>query len=167
MSIIPFEMISKILVPVDGSESSMRAAGAAIELASRYSNIGTSASQALIEVVALHVVDTSPKFELFAKYGLNYSDYAKAAKEEASKVTESWFSKIREKATASNVRFRAEITDNSSLSIVGEIVNYAEKEHVDVIVIGTRGLSEFKKLLIGSTSSGVVTYSPCTVIVVR
>jgi nucleotide-binding universal stress UspA family protein len=67
MSITPLERISKILVPVDGSESSMRAAGAAIELASRYSSIGTSASQALIEVVALHVVDTSPKFELFAK----------------------------------------------------------------------------------------------------
>jgi nucleotide-binding universal stress UspA family protein len=65
------------------------------------------------------------------------------------------------------VRFRAEITDNSSLSVVGEIVNYAENEHVDVIVIGTRGQSEFKKLLIGSISSGVVTYSPCTVIVVR
>jgi nucleotide-binding universal stress UspA family protein len=154
--------ISKILVPIDGSPSSMRAADAAIELARRYGEESHP-----VEVIALHVIDINPKFHLFSKYGFHYSEYEKAALEQAGKVTEGWFSKIREKAKACKVRFRSEITDNSSLSVIGEIVDYAEREHVDVIVIGTKGHSEFKKLMIGSVSSGVTTYSPCTVVVVR
>jgi nucleotide-binding universal stress UspA family protein len=38
---------------------------------------------------------------------------------------------------------------------------------VDLIVIGSRGLSGFKKLLLGSTASGVVAYAHCPVLVVK
>ena len=51
------QKVSKILVPIDGSESSMRAAEAAIELAQRYKGNGTSG----VEVIALYVVDTGAK----------------------------------------------------------------------------------------------------------
>ena len=47
------------------------------------------------------------------------------------------------------------------------ILDYAEDIDVDLIVIGTRGRSRIKKLLLGSTASGVVTYSSCPVIVVK
>ena len=154
--------ISKILVPIDGSPSSMRAADAAIELARRYNEQPNP-----VEVIALHVIDISPKFHLFSKYGFHHSEYEKAALEEAAKVTGGWFSKIQEKANACRVHFRSEISDNSSLSVVGEIVNYAERESIDVIVIGTKGESEFKKLMMGSVSMGVATYAPSTVLIVR
>ena len=39
--------------------------------------------------------------------------------------------------------------------------------NVDLIVIGTRGRSGFKKLLLGSVASGVVTYAHCPVMVVK
>jgi nucleotide-binding universal stress UspA family protein len=52
-------------------------------------------------------------------------------------------------------------------SIVGAIVEYAEREKIDLIVIGTRGRSGFKKLLLGSVPSGVVTYATCPVMVVK
>jgi nucleotide-binding universal stress UspA family protein len=52
-------------------------------------------------------------------------------------------------------------------SIVGAIVDYAERENIDLIVIGSRGLSGFKKLLLGSVASGVVTYANCPVMVVK
>jgi nucleotide-binding universal stress UspA family protein len=42
-----------------------------------------------------------------------------------------------------------------------------KKKMVDLIVIGTRGRSGFKKLLLGSTASGVVTYSHCPVLVTK
>ena len=154
--------ISKILVPIDGSPSSMRAADASVALARKY-----SAESQPVEVIALHVIDINPKFHLFSKYGFHYSEYEKAALEQAGKVTEGWFSKILDKAEAYDVRFRSEISDNSTLSVTGEIVNYAEREHIDVIVIGTKGNSEFDKLMMGSVSSGVATYAPCTVVIVR
>ena len=47
------------------------------------------------------------------------------------------------------------------------IVEYAEEHKMDLIVIGTKGLSGIKKMLLGSTASGVVTYAYCPVMVVK
>ena len=46
-------------------------------------------------------------------------------------------------------------------------VNYAEENNIELIVIGTRGLSGFKKLLVGSVATNVVTYAHCPVLVVK
>jgi len=55
----------------------------------------------------------------------------------------------------------------SPISVTGSIVEYAERENIDLIVIGTRGRSAFKRLLLGSIASGVVTHAHCPVMVVR
>ena len=47
------------------------------------------------------------------------------------------------------------------------IVEYTEEHKIDLIVIGTKGLSGIKKMLLGSTASGVVTYAHCPVVVVK
>jgi nucleotide-binding universal stress UspA family protein len=41
-----------------------------------------------------------------------------------------------------------------SVTIVGGIVNFAERENIDLIAIGIRGISGFKKLVLGSVASG-------------
>ncbi|TLX87413.1 MAG: universal stress protein, partial [Thaumarchaeota archaeon] len=38
---------------------------------------------------------------------------------------------------------------------------------VDMIVIGSRGMTGLKKLLLGSVANGVITYSHCPVLVVK
>ena len=55
----------------------------------------------------------------------------------------------------------------SPTSEVPAIVDYAEKNKVDLIVTGTKGRSGFTKLLLGSVASGVVTYASCPVMVVK
>ncbi len=52
-------------------------------------------------------------------------------------------------------------------SVVEAITTHAEDVKVDLLVVGTRGLGSFKKLLIGSVSSGVVAHAKCPVLVVR
>jgi nucleotide-binding universal stress UspA family protein len=47
------------------------------------------------------------------------------------------------------------------------IVEYAENKNINLIVVGTRGISGFKKLLLGSVASGIVTYAHCPVLVVK
>ena len=47
------------------------------------------------------------------------------------------------------------------------IVDEAEREHADLIVLGTRGLNTAKRWLMGSVSSPVVQHAPCNVLVVR
>lgn len=48
-----------------------------------------------------------------------------------------------------------------------EIVDYARLEQVDLIVMGSRGLSPIKELLLGSVSDKVLRTAPCPVLIVR
>jgi nucleotide-binding universal stress UspA family protein len=50
---------------------------------------------------------------------------------------------------------------------VQRILEYADKENVDLIVMGSRGLSDVEGLLVGSTSHKVGHLSRCTVVSVK
>ncbi len=50
---------------------------------------------------------------------------------------------------------------------VEEILKTAEQEKFDLIVMGARGLSTIKKIVLGSVSHGVTTHAPCPVLIVR
>lgn len=52
-------------------------------------------------------------------------------------------------------------------SIVSEIIEFAERENIDLIIMGTRGRTGFKKLLLGSVASEVVNFAHCPVLVIR
>ena len=70
------------------------------------------------------------------------------------------------KGTSSVIQVKTQVVV-SPLSVTGSIVQYAERENIDLIVVGTRGRSGFKRLLLGSTASGIVTHAHCPVMVVR
>ena len=48
-----------------------------------------------------------------------------------------------------------------------QITSYAKDVEAALIVIGTRGRGEFRSLVLGSTSHGVIHDSPCNVLVVK
>jgi nucleotide-binding universal stress UspA family protein len=48
-----------------------------------------------------------------------------------------------------------------------EIIKLAEKTRADLIVMGSRGLSQLKRVVLGSVSQKVVRYAPCSVLIVR
>ena len=48
-----------------------------------------------------------------------------------------------------------------------EIINYTDKEDIDLIVAGSRGLSSFQGWLMGSVSRKLVHYSNCSVLIVK
>jgi nucleotide-binding universal stress UspA family protein len=52
-------------------------------------------------------------------------------------------------------------------SVVDAIAEYARSHGADLIVIGTRGRTGMKRMLLGSVASGVVAHSTCPVLVVR
>ena len=47
------------------------------------------------------------------------------------------------------------------------LVDIAEEEKAELIILGTRGLSLAKRIVMGSVSSNVLHHAPCAVLVVR
>jgi nucleotide-binding universal stress UspA family protein len=86
------------------------------------------------------------------------------------KQAESYLSKISEKIytqrdTEDIVRFKTEII--ASLRIADAIVSYAKDNHIDLIIVGPRGRSKLKSLVLGSVTSDVVRRAHCPVLTVR
>ena len=77
-----------------------------------------------------------------------------------------WFTEITKNAKHKIARIKTDIID-SPMSVVSTIVNYADEEKADLIVIGTRGRWGISKMLLGSVASGVVSYAPCPVVVLK
>ena len=103
-----------------------------------------------------------------SSYGLaTPQDEVKQSKEinEMQEFRES-LDKVSQHAKQSNVQLKREII-NSQMSVVAAIVNYADSEGIDLIVIGTKGTSNIKNMLLGSTASGVIKYSTYPVMVVK
>ncbi|MDP2156734.1 MAG: universal stress protein [Nitrospirota bacterium] len=55
----------------------------------------------------------------------------------------------------------------ASASVHDAIIEFAETEKVDLIIIGTKGLSASSRFKMGSVTSKVVKHSPCSVYVVK
>jgi nucleotide-binding universal stress UspA family protein len=78
---------------------------------------------------------------------------------------EKYLNKVKVKANEKDIHIETEII--SSKDISGGILDFAEENNIDLIVIGTRGRSGFKRLLLGSVASHVVTYAHCPVLVIK
>jgi nucleotide-binding universal stress UspA family protein len=151
---------SKILITVDGSEQSMDAADYAIVMAKKEDNNA--------QLIALHVLFSQTGYAYSTNmFGLVTPSSINELLEDAKNEAQQWFDKIKEKLYENrDIQLKTEVVV-SPTSVVGAIVDYAERENVDLIVIGSRGRSGFKKMLLGSTASGVVTYATCPVLVVK
>jgi nucleotide-binding universal stress UspA family protein len=148
--------ISKIMVGIDGSKESINAADYAIDIAKKHN----------AELIAVNVL-TSDIGYTYSSPGvesppLTIREIILLAEDEVKK----WFNDVKEKADKNGVRFRSEIII-AKKSTVSSMLDYAEEQNINLIVIGTRGRSGIKKMLLGSIASGLVTYAACPVLVVK
>ena len=141
----------KILVAIDGSENAQRATNAAIELAKKFHS----------ELIVLSVV---PHPGSFVAPAMKYYDYYET-------TIQKWIDAVIQNCSAHGVVDAQGRIIRAQPSIPGAIVEVAELEHIDLIVIGHRGLSMlkggFKRVIAGSVSSAVTTHAHCNVLVVR
>lgn len=135
----------------------MKAAEYAIEIASKHDS----------EIIALNVMVSQLGYAYSAGvFGLVTPSSINELLEKTQQEAQKWFDELDQKAAARHVRLRSEVVA-SPTSVVPAIVDYAERNQVDLVVVGTRGRSGFAKLLLGSVASGVVTYCSCPVMVVK
>jgi nucleotide-binding universal stress UspA family protein len=140
----PFE---NVLVAIDGSEVSMRAA----EHAARIAKHDGAELSALLVILA-------PAYKVPGEI----ADYYSQAREEAK----GWIREVEIIAERHDLSLRSEILVGAMTAIDG-ILGYAEKISADLIVTGRRGKASSTRRLIGSVSSGLVEFADCSVLVVK
>ena len=151
-------MFSKILVGIDGSEYSRNAVNYALDLALKYNS-----DLFLLAIVPskVHHGDSSGVFGMVAP------SYFQEYKKEAEKWFEEIIAYINNNTTIdTKTKVKSEVI-TSPFSTAASILNYAEERDVELIVIGTRGNSGLKKMLLGSVATDVVTYAYCPVLVIK
>jgi len=140
----------KILVATDGSKSANKAVETAASLAK---NLGA-------DLKIAYIVYTPPY--TYAGGGYAVSEVYKNLREDGEKIV----SEAAKLANENGVHPVTQVIDNQH-SPVQAIVNLAEEEKSDLIVMGTRGLGGVKKVFLGSVANGVVHYAKCSVLVTR
>jgi len=123
---------SKILFSVDGSNPSMHAAGHAISLAEKYK----AQLVILILLDAYTLKQTSSSVIVAPTYGLKEVV-------EVMRQVQGWLDNIKKNAEEKNIQSKVEILELKK-SVVGTIINYAESEKIDLIIVGTKGRSGLK-----------------------
>ncbi|HEX5979146.1 MAG TPA: universal stress protein [Nitrososphaeraceae archaeon] len=137
-----YSKFPKIMVAIDGSEHSLKAAEYALEIAKSFNS----------QLFAVTVTSV-PK-----SYRLRQEDILEESKEMAD--SRAWLENFSHKAKIDNIELKTELI-NSHRPVDYVILEYAEEKSIDLIVVGTRGRSGFKKLLHGSVTSSVVNYAHC------
>ena len=137
-------MFNKVLVPVDGSEASMKA----VETARKLVEKGSAREVSLLHVVQAGDVVAVNALEL-------YDDPTIVAKQVLEKAR-----KVMGTQTPAAVLLEAGLPADI-------ICRIARKDNYDLIIIGNRGLNRIKRVLLGSISSKVVAASHCPVLVVK
>jgi len=142
------EFYQNIVIATDGSENTQRAVSYGIEIA--------KLSGATVH--ALYVVNTSSTI----------SENWTAGKETIYEVMrndgEKAVSKVKKIGEASGLEVREVVLDGYPSN---EIINFAENNDIDLIVMGTLGKTGLDRLLIGSVAEKVVRGSKVPVMVVR
>lgn len=142
--------IGKILVPYDGSEHSKRAFRYALDLAKKYSSELVVASCILGQ-------DQFPETSVPEEENLELQ----RQKNIASKL----LSVPELESEEAKVGYKGIVLKTPS--VADAILSYAESNDIDIMVIGSRGLGGFKKLLLGSVASTLSQYSKCPVLIVK
>jgi nucleotide-binding universal stress UspA family protein len=136
--------MSKILVPVDGSEESSRAARWSAQLGGA------------VTLFHVHVLNSATTMSL-----------AHRSAEDIKAIEDQHAAPLFEKARAA----MGGVEPENAIVVIGaagqEIVGQAKTKGFDQVVMGSRGRSQFEELLLGSVSEYVLHHAHCPVTIVK
>ena len=142
----------KIMLATDGSESARKAVDSAIEIAK-----SSNAKLYAVHVIALGDYYSSMPLSIDAEWIKAMEEHLRIQGKEATHYVEN-------AGRAANVEVEPVILEGNPAN---EIVDFAEKNDIDLIVMGTQGKTGIQRFLIGSVAENVVRHSIKTVLVVK
>lgn len=145
-------LISRILLPLDGSEAGEAAITRVKELKSRLE----------AEVTLLEVVPKGRHLRTVG--GLDYILYPEPELETFKAEAKTYLDKVYKRLQRSKGELKVEIRSGE---VAKEILNFAKKKKASLIAISTHGHSGMTKWVFGSTAQKIISDSPIPVLVVK
>jgi len=147
--------IGRIMVAIDSSQNAQRALETAVDVAK-----GLNAELRIAHVVYVPA--------LFWSMGVQGSAVpTQEIEDDAAKAARLLVAKAVKYAKDSGIAGVKDELVTDLVSPAEGIVQLAERDEVDLIVVGTRGNGGFKKLLLGSVANSILHYAHCSVMVTQ
>jgi nucleotide-binding universal stress UspA family protein len=155
-------LFEKILVPLDGSEHSLKALEIAVQVAKKF-----NAKITLIHVYSIGVRPivmpepttlTPPSVPIM--HPADFSKVVEATRKAGARILTEGEKRVK----TEGVQVETLLTEGHT---VQEILKTAKDGKFDLIVIGARGISKIREIILGSVSDGVIRNAPCPVLVTK
>jgi len=150
---------TRILLPIDFSPSSQAALKMAADLAAHF-----HAELCLVHVVPFFPIATYPDMVLGTALLPDIVSESKFV-QEAKTIAERHLAKCQAALLARGVKSSSSVEVGND--VVGNIMEVVEREHVDMIVISTHGISGWHPLVFGSIAEKVVKLVQCPLLLLR
>lgn len=147
-------MYQRILVPIDGSETSRHGLGEAIKLATLTHG----------QLRLIHVIDELSMaygMEAYASYGGD--DWISVLRSNAKQTVDDALATVR----AANIAVDSVTHDNFSGVVYELVVAEASQWKAEVIVLGTHGRRGMRRLFLGSSAENILRYATVPVLLLR
>src|SRR5215467_1175418 len=149
--------VKKILIAVDKSGYKNKIVAYAITLA-KVLDAG---------IYAIHVIDESSfgvVGDMMSYYrGGKTDEYKKILAKQAGQLLDDVSSEIRR--VNKNIKVTTNVVIDSS--VPNAIIGYAKKMEIDLVIVGSQGMTGLEKFLMGSVASKVIIHAHCPVLAIR
>lgn len=146
-------MYKRILVPVDGSETSTRALVAALQMARE--------SGGSVRVV--HVIEELAQVIAYDPYGAYPGDLAKVMRDSGQKI----LADAVAMAQSAGVPVEQHLIEAGGQRLAETVIQDASAYNADLIVVGTHGRRGLGRVLLGSGAEQIIRLAPLPVLVIR
>ena len=117
------------------------------------------------EIIAIHVIDKSTIVPTPDAYGNYIADQIQPTEEELRKQADELLSEAELLGDKEEIKVDKAII--VAPSCASAIIDYAKKNNVDLIVVGTKGMTGLKHFLLGSIAKNIISHAHCPVLAVR
>jgi nucleotide-binding universal stress UspA family protein len=143
--------VGKILAPIDRSKFKEKIIAYAISLGKAWG----------AEITAIHVIDPGRGIP-----GGRVKEKELEREVEAKRPAEDLLNEVDLQAKKEGVNIKKEVVEGSD-TVGKTIIDYARKNKMDVIVIGTTGMSAIEEIFLGSVANNVIHHAHCPVFAIR
>ncbi len=141
--------MKKILVPIDGSENSKRAISMAREIAEKFDST----------ILLLNIIDL--RISAYPYYEAPYRDNIfQASKEQANELL---------KVSKESMGNAADKVETLVLegNAANEIIDYVNNNEVDLVIMGSHGMSGIQRFFLGSVTNRVLHHIKKPILIIR